>query len=197
MSFRGILVRCAPVSAVVLAAACLGRAGPPDAPVRFNRDVLPILSENCFQCHGPDAQARKAKLRLDTQDGARAVVEPGKSANSELIQRINADADDERMPPPKANRRLTAAQKETLRRWVDQGAAWGQHWAYETPERPLLPVVQNTAWPRSPIDHFVLARLEKEGLPPAAEAPRETLIRRVALDLTGLPPTPDEIDAFL
>jgi hypothetical protein len=169
----------------------------PTAPVRFGRDILPILSENCFRCHGPDEKARKAKLRLDTHEGALAAVVPGKSTASELIRRINADSDDERMPPPKSNRRLTAEQKEFLRRWIDQGAVWGKHWAYETPARPALPVVKNKGWPHSAIDYFVLARLEKEGLAPAPEAAKETLIRRVTLDLTGLPPTLAEVADFL
>jgi hypothetical protein len=165
--------------------------------VRFSRDVLPILSENCFQCHGPDEKARKAKLRLDTAEGAGAVIKPRKSDESELILRVNAQADDQRMPPPRTNRRLSAAQKDVLRRWIEEGAAWGKHWAYETPARPLLPPVKNGAWARNAIDFFILARLEKEGLAPSPEAARETLIRRVTLDLTGLPPTPREVDAFL
>ncbi len=165
--------------------------------VRFSRDVLPILAENCFQCHGPDEKARKAKLRLDTADGAAAVIKPHKSNESELILRVNAEDDDRRMPPPRTNRRLTAAQKDLLRRWVEEGAAWGKHWAYETPARPPLPPVKNGAWARNAIDFFILARLEKEGLAPSPEAARETLIRRVTLDLTGLPPTPREVDAFL
>jgi hypothetical protein len=173
------------------------RGEEPLPPVRFSRDILPILSENCFQCHGPDDKARKAKLRLDTQEGARAVIVPGKSAESELVRRITSDDPDERMPPPRTNRTLTARQKELLRLWVDQGAPWGKHWAYETPLRPDMPAVKNAAWPRNPIDRFVLARLEREGLAPSPEATRETLIRRVTLDLTGLPPTPHELDAFL
>src|SRR5262249_44401197 len=111
--------------------------------------------------------------------------------------RINAADDDERMPPPKTKRRLAGEQKEALRRWVDQGAAWSKHWAYEPPARPRLPAVKNAAWPRNPIDYFILARLEQEGLSPSPEAARETLIRRVTLDLTGVPPTPGEVDAFL
>jgi hypothetical protein len=173
-----------------------GTAAPP-APVRFDRDVLPILSESCFACHGPDERARKAKLRLDTRDGAAHVLAPGKTGTSELIRRISADPDDGRMPPSRSNRRLTAAQKDVLRRWVEQGAPWAKHWAYETPVRPPLLAVQHPARVRNPIDQFVLARLEKEGLTPAPEAPRATLLRRVSLDLTGLPPTPAQVDAFL
>jgi hypothetical protein len=180
---------------VVLAATSVRADAPP--PVGFSRDVLPILAENCFRCHGPDERARKAKLRLDTREGAARVLVPGKSAASELVRRIFAAEDDGRMPPPRSGRRLTDEQKQLMRRWVDEGAAWGKHWAYEAPVRPPLPAVRHAAWPRNAVDSFVLARLEREGLAPAAEAPRETLIRRVTLDLTGLPPTPAEVDAFL
>ncbi len=165
-------------------------------PVRFSRDILPILSENCFQCHGPDEKARKAKLRLDTEHGALKVVTPKDSDVSKLVLRVTADAEHV-MPPAKSGKTLSDKQKELLRRWIDEGAVWGKHWAYEAPVRPPLPGVQNKAWVRNGIDPFVLARLELEGLTPAAEAAKETLIRRVTLDLTGLPPTPAEVDAFL
>lgn len=169
--------------------------------VDFGRDILPILSNNCFLCHGPDAATRKADLRLDVHEEAlrkdHPVIVPGKSAASELVQRVTSDNPRDRMPPPGSNRQLTAAQIELLQRWIDQGATWGEHWAYRPPRRPELPKVQDAAWPRNPIDYFILARLEREGLRPSAEAPKETLIRRVTLDLTGLPPTPAEVDAFL
>lgn len=181
--------------------ACAAGAAPtPSAStqrIRFGLDVLPILSGNCYTCHGPDKTARKAKLRLDTHQGALRVIVPGQSGKSELIRRITSSDPDERMPPPKSHRTLTAQQKDLLRRWVDQGAPWGRHWAYEAPQRPALPTVTNGTWCRNPIDRFVLARLEREGLKPAPPAPKEILIRRVTLDLTGLPPTPAEIDAFL
>src|SRR5437899_8594382 len=179
-----------------LAGASAG-AGPNPPAVRFSRDILPILSQNCFQCHGPDEKARKAKLRLDTREGALRVIKRGNSAASELFRRISAEDPDERMPPSRTNRVLTTDQKTLLRSWIDQGAPWGKHWAYETPVRPGLSKVNNTAWPRNPIDSFILARLEKEGLSPAPEAAKELLIRRVSLDLTGLPPSPREVDAFL
>jgi hypothetical protein len=166
-------------------------------PINYGRDILPIFSANCYLCHGPDKAARKAKLRLDKHEGALRVVVPGKAAKSELIRRIASNDPDERMPPPKSHRTLTAKQKELLRRWVDEGAHWGKHWAYETPQRPPLPAVHNPHWCRNPIDRFVLARLEGEGLHPAPGAPKDILIRRVTLDLTGLPPTPKEVDAFL
>jgi hypothetical protein len=183
----------------VLASGLAGPASWAESPqsVRFGRDILPILSENCYKCHGPDEKARKAKLRLDIREGAMKVVEPGKSDESKIIRRVFSSDPEERMPPPKSNRKLNAEQKDLLRRWVDQGAPWGKHWAYETPSRPFLPKVKNSAWLRNGIDFFVLARLEKEGITPSSEASRETLIRRLTLDLTGLPPTSKEVDDFL
>ena len=191
------------IAIVVLALAGIARGADNPAPVRFSRDILPILSENCFQCHGPDEKARKAHLRLDVPENLKvransdlAIVAAGKSAESELIARVTATDPGEIMPPPKSNRKLTGEQKEILRRWVDQGAVWGKHWAYETPIRPALPSVRNIAWPRNSLDYFILARLEKEGLAPSDAASRETLLRRVTLDLMGLPPTPEEVEAF-
>jgi hypothetical protein len=182
-----------------LAWAIAGVRAVADSPdrVRFGRDILPILSENCFKCHGPDEKARKAKLRLDVRESAMKVIEPGKSDESEIIRRVFSSDPQERMPPRKAHRTLTAEQKGLLKRWVDQGALWGKHWAYETATRPDLPKVKNLAWPRNGIDFFILSRLEKEGMKPSPEASRETLIRRLTLDLTGLPPTLKEIDDFL
>ena len=172
-------------------------------PIQFARDILPILSDNCFHCHGPDASRREADLRLDTEEGALVerdgyrILVRGHSDQSELFRRITSDDDAERMPPVDSKRSLTGAQVELLRRWIDEGAAWGRHWAFETPVRPPLPEVRNPAWVRDPLDRFILARLEAEGLSPAPEANRETLLRRVTLDLTGLPPTLAELDAFL
>jgi hypothetical protein len=180
----------------LLAAFAGGRGESPES-VRFGRDILPILSENCFKCHGPDEKARKAKLRLDVREGAMKVIEPGKSDESEMIRRIFSSDPQEKMPPPKSNRTLNAEQKDLIKGWIDQGARWGKHWAYETPSRPALPKVKNSAWPRNGIDFFILSRLEKEGLTPSPHASKETLIRRVSLDLTGLPPTLKEIDNFL
>jgi hypothetical protein len=173
------------------------------AGVDFDRQVRPILAEYCFACHGPDAGQRKAKLRLDTPEGALgprrggAVIVPGKPADSELIHRITADEAEMRMPPAKTGKRLTDHQIDTLRRWIADGAPWSAHWAFRTPQRPELPAVKNTAWVRNPIDCFILARLEKEALTPSPEADKTTLVRRVTLDLTGLPPTPAQVDAFL
>jgi hypothetical protein len=177
-------------------------AGPPPA-VSFNRDVRPILSENCFQCHGPDAARRKAGLRLDTREGSTAALDagravvPGDPAASLLLQRVvSADAG-ERMPPRATGRRLTPEQVEVLRRWVRAGAPYQRHWSLIPAERPPLPAVADSTWPRNAIDTFILARLEKEGLRPSPEAAKSTLLRRVSLDLTGLPPTPRELDDFL
>jgi hypothetical protein len=182
-----------PLFALVFAS--FGRAAAP--PVHFGRDILPILSRNCFLCHGPDDKARKGKLRLDTREGALRVVVPGHSAASELARRISANDPRELMPPPKTHRRLNQAEKDLLRRWIDQGVAWGKHWAYETPQQPALPPIKRSGWPCNGIDYFVLSRLEAEGLAPAPEASRETLIRRVTFDLTGVPPSLREVDDFL
>ncbi len=168
------------------------------APVEFNRDVRPILSENCFYCHGQDPNHRKAELRLDVRESAlkeQAIV-PGKPEASKLVARINSDGK-KRMPPPDSHRNLSAEQKELLTRWIAQGAAYQQHWAFVAPVRPKEPKVKHTGWPRNPIDQFVVARLEKEGLSPSPEADKPTLLRRVTLDLTGLPPTQAEVDEFL
>jgi hypothetical protein len=192
---------------LVLSRADPGRPAAPgkvEAPIDFNRQIRPILSENCFVCHGPDEKQRKVKLRLDTRDGAlkelrdggHAIV-PGKSSESVLIERVTADRASRRMPPATTGKRLTPAQVELLKRWIDQGANWSEHWAFVAPKRPALPKVKNTTWARNGIDYFILARLEKEGLKPSAEADRVRLIRRVTLDLTGLPPTPAEVDAFV
>ncbi|QOV91183.1 DUF1553 domain-containing protein [Humisphaera borealis] len=175
-----------------------------EPPVDFSREVLPLLSDNCFHCHGPDEKGRKAKLRLDTREGAYrvkedvAVVVPGNSAKSELVKRIFSDDPDDMMPPPDGVRKLTPAQRQTLKRWVDEGAKWGTHWAFVPPTaKPAEPTVKNQAWVKNGIDRFILARLEKESIPPQSEADKARLLRRVSLDLTGLSPTPAEIDAFL
>src|SRR2546425_164119 len=186
-----------------LAAGVCARAAS-KAPVDFDRDIHPILSDKCFACHGPDEKERKAKLRLDRKDevfkplksGGYAIV-PGHPEKSELVARLTTKDEDDLMPPPKSGKKLTPAQIDLLRRWVAEGAAWQSHWAFVKPERPLLPAVRNKKWPRHEMDYFVLARLEKEGLQPSPEADKTTLIRRASLDLTGLPPTPQEVDAFL
>ncbi len=172
--------------------------------IDFNRDIRPILSDKCWVCHGPDAKNKKLRLRLDSEAtakadlgrGTRAIV-PSHPEQSELVRRINAQDEAERMPPPYSGHRLTDREKGLLTEWIRQGAKWQSHWSFVTPVRPALPQVKNQAWVRNPIDAFVLERLEKEGLQPAPEADRVTLLRRVSLDLTGLPPTPAEVDAFV
>ena len=172
--------------------------------IEFNRDIRPILSDNCFACHGPDDNKRKAKLRLDKKEdaflaaksGDFAIV-PGDLAKSHLLARIVSKDEEELMPPPKTGKKLTAAQIDLLKRWIAEGAEWQTHWAYEAPKRPARPEVKDTKWPKNEIDNFVLAKLEKEKIKPAPEADKTTLMRRASIDLTGLPPTPDEVDAYL
>ena len=170
----------------------------------FSRDVRPILSNNCFPCHGPDKKQRKAKLRLDTPSGSQAdlgghrAIEPGKLGESELIRRILSDDPDEIMPPKDSNRRLSEENRNTLQQWILSGANYDEHWAWNPPKRPILPhSTESAEWARNGIDHFILDRLLLEGLQPAPAADRHTLIRRLSLDLTGLPPSPEEVDAFL
>ncbi|HEX3150312.1 MAG TPA: PSD1 and planctomycete cytochrome C domain-containing protein [Gemmataceae bacterium] len=167
-----------------------------DKPVSFMRDVRPILAKNCFGCHGPDEKARKAKLRLDVEDSAKNVIVAGNVDASDLIKRLESEGDD-RMPPPKVGPALPLEQIELVRRWVKEGAKWGRHWSFEKPTRPPLPDVKLANWPTNAIDRFILARLEQEGLKPAPEADKFTLARRVALDLTGLPPDPELVKRFL
>ncbi len=171
--------------------------------VDFQREIRPLLSDNCFQCHGPDAGARMAGLRLDLKEAVfadrkgGAVVAPGKPAQSLLFQRISATDEARRMPPAYSHKSLTAPQIAKLKTWIEAGAPWKEHWAYKAPVLSPAPPVKNAAWPRNPIDRFILAKLEAKGLEPAPAADRNTLIRRVALDLTGLPPTPAELEAYL
>jgi uncharacterized protein DUF1553/uncharacterized protein DUF1549/cytochrome c/concanavalin A-like lectin/glucanase superfamily protein len=172
-------------------------------PVNFQRQVRPILSDNCFLCHGPDKGTRMADVRLDIKEGAFAsrkdgtIVVPGKPDESLMIKRVFSDNPAYRMPPEMAHKTLTTEQKNILRRWIAEGAPWKDHWAFIAPIRSPLPPVQDAKWIRNPIDQFILAKLEANGLKPAPEANKRTLIRRVTLDLTGLPPTPEEVDAFL
>ena len=165
----------------------------------FNRDIRPILVENCFSCHGADSAARKADLRLDQRDAAieHGAITPGDPDSAAILDRIYDDDPAEVMPPPSLNKVLSAEQKEMLKRWVAEGAEYEPHWSFIPPVRPALPAVKQEAWIRNPIDQFVLARLEAEGLTPAPEAERRTLARRLALDLTGLPPEPAVVDAFV
>ncbi|MGA0038293.1 MAG: PSD1 and planctomycete cytochrome C domain-containing protein [Pirellulales bacterium] len=176
----------------------------PAQDVDFNRDVRPLLSNRCFKCHGPDEEKREAGLRLDVRDaaiteldsGTRAIV-AGHPADSELIARITSDDPDLVMPPPHLKTSLSEDEQQILTAWIEQGAPYAPHWAFVPPVRPPLPEVDRQGWARTPIDRFVLARLEAEGLEPSAEADRGSLCRRVSLDLIGLPPTPEELAAFL
>jgi Protein of unknown function (DUF1553)/Protein of unknown function (DUF1549)/Planctomycete cytochrome C len=196
---RSLRVASLTLVATVFAVRPIAGAEIPD----FTRDVRPILSEHCFKCHGPDDAARQANLRLDLREaalkksdsGATAIV-PGKPDASDVVRRIASHDADEMMPPPAANKPLTDQKRQILRNWIAAGAPYKPHWAFVPPRQIPPPVVHQTAWPRNPIDRFVLARLESAGLKPAAEADRYTLIRRLSLDLIGLPPTIAEADAF-
>jgi len=173
-------------------------------PVEFNRDIRPIMSDTCFFCHGPDKAKRKAGLRLDDRDvalaerdGIRAIV-PGKPEESDAIARLFSTDPEEMMPPPDSNKKLTLEQKETIKRWVAEGAVYQPHWAYIPPVRPAVPALQDKRYPiENPIDAFVSGRLLEKKITPAGEADRRTLLRRLSLDLTGLPPTLAEMNAFL
>jgi len=189
--------------ALLAAAVCAAAVAQTDT-VEFNRDIRPILSEKCYTCHGPDESKRKSKLRLDTEAGAKSdlgghfAIVPGDVANSELIRRVTSDNLARRMPPAYSGAaRLADPQIGLLTRWVAEGAPWQKHWSFLPPVRPALPEIRDRSWPKNAIDYFVMARLEREGLKPSIEADRRTLIRRVSFDLTGLPPTPSEVEAFL
>lgn len=172
------------------------------AEVDFQREVRPLLSDACFQCHGPDPNSRLVDLRLDTREGVYDVrangapIVPGDRQASLVYQRISA-TDASKMPPEYSHKKLEPNQIELIGAWIDSGARWSEHWSFRAPERPELPPVKNESWVRNPIDRFILARLEAVGLEPADQAPRRTLIRRVSLDLTGLPPEPEQVAAFL
>lgn len=186
------------ISALILSLSALS------AKVSFNDDIRPLLSNHCYRCHGPDEEDRKAKLRLDTREGAMrghngfAAIVPGNLDDSELIYRIVTDDEDEVMPPPGKGERFTKEQIALFKQWIEEGAEYEVHWSYTKPVRPEIPKVEETVMKvRSPIDAFILDRLKKEGLDPSEEADRYTLIRRVTLDLTGVPPTVEEVDAFV
>src|SRR5688572_14808576 len=179
--FVALLV-CAPASA--------------QAPVDYTRDIRPILSDACYHCHGPDENTRKAKLRLDLKEGIfrskDPILVPGKSSESELIKRITTHDEDDLMPPPNSNRKLSKDQISTLTTWINEGAKWQTHWAFIPPANPRLPGISGT-----PVDRLINAQLVKEGLKMAPRASKERLLRRVTLDLTGIPPTPAELDNFI
>jgi hypothetical protein len=176
--------------------------GVPASASEFARRVRPILADKCFPCHGPDQKRRKADLRLDEKEevfgnrGGYRIVVPGKPGESELVRRITADDPAERMPPVQSGVALSAAEKALLTQWIAEGAPWQVHWAFIPPKRPPVPLDSPRAWQRGGLDGFVAARLRREGLTPSPQADRATLIRRLTLDLTGLPPSPNEVDAF-
>ena len=182
-----------------------GTATVAEAPVSFSRDIRPILADRCFKCHGPDEAARsESGVRFDTYEGATALDEwgrspivPGDPDASLMIARLTAEDADDRMPPPESKLSVTDEEIRLIEQWIADGAEYEGHWAFQAPVRPALPRVELSDWPRNEIDAFILAQLEQRGIAPSPEADRETLIRRVSLDLTGLPPTPEEIDAFL
>jgi hypothetical protein len=169
------------------------------AAVDYIRDIRPILTNSCYACHGPDEKARKAKLRLDVRDQAiqKAII-PGKGEESPLYEKVTSDDADEVMPPPHAKKpAVTPAQAELLKRWIDQGAKFDEHWAYVKPARPAVPEVKNKSWVRNAVDAFVAQSQEKNGFTPAAEADKVSLIRRLSFDMIGLPPSPTDVEAFL
>jgi hypothetical protein len=171
--------------------------------IDFNRDVRPILADKCFRCHGPDSGAREADLRLDSEADAKAdrqgnaAIVPRQAGKSELVRRITHEDEMERMPPASAGKPLSAAEIDLLKRWIDEGAVWSLAWAYVPPKRDAIPAVRDGSWPANWIDHFVLARLESEKLAPSPDADHVTLVRRLYIDVTGLPPTPGDVEAFL
>ena len=171
--------------------------------IEFGRDVLPILSDKCFHCHGPDEKHRKAKLRLDTFEGATKVKEgtaaivPGSPEKSYLIELIETDDKDDIMPPVKTEKKLTAKEINILKTWIKSGAKYEKHWAFVKPQKANLPKLKKNDWVLNEIDHFILSRLEKKSIAPAKDTESYTLIRRLYLDLTGLPPAPEVVKQFL
>ena len=191
----------------IVSIAPAGPSGETRGPLRYDRDVRPILADRCFPCHGPDANKRQAELRLDQLETATATREhgaaivPGKPAESELWHRITNEDVDERMPPATSSRKqLSDDERGTLRRWIEEGARYEPHWSFVPPVRPPVPQgpeVRDAQSCRNAVDRFIRARLETEGVAPSPEAPPATQLRRLFLDLTGLPPTPEEYEAFL
>lgn len=189
----------------MLARACAAAsvAVPAGAPINYNRDIRPLLAENCYACHGPDEAQRKAHLRLDVKEEAfkarkhGAAIVAGKAEGSSLIDRLTTTDEDDRMPPVDSGKHVTPAQIELIRKWIDQGANWQTLWSMTPPRRPELPEGGDARWCRNAIDRFIAARMEKEGLKPSPEADRAALLRRLKFDLIGLPPTPEELDSFL
>lgn len=199
------MIKHSTLQAIAVVLAILGsRAFAAEPSIQFNRDVRPILTEYCFSCHGPDAKHAEGNLRLDLRESAtkpdkfgNVTIAPGKPDESELIVRILSTDKDEMMPPPKTHKTLSDKEKNTLKQWIAEGAAYQGHWSFIAPQKPATPAVKDASWPRNEIDRFILAKLETENLKPSPEADRRTLIRRVSLDVRGLPPTPQEVQQFL
>ncbi len=190
---------CACIAAGIWLSAGFGSASGEERPVEYNRDIRPILFDNCFACHGPDSAARQADLRIDRREVAEEMgaIVPGEPDSSEMIRRILSEDEAERMPPPETKKSLTDAQKQLLVRWIREGAEYQPHWSLIPVVRPAVPKIGNAWWVRNPLDNFIAARLEGAGLNAAPEADRRTLARRVSLDLTGLPPSPELVDEFV
>lgn len=193
--------RCVCLSVVI----CLSAGSLVADEIEYNRDIRPILNDNCFSCHGPDSASREGELRLDKRDAAieKGAIKEGHPYESEIIHRILSDDPDLVMPPPELKKTLSPEQKKLLTDWIQSGAVYQKHWSYMTPVRPNVPAVpesmksQYANWPTNPIDNFILQKLAAEGLTPAAEADRNTLARRASFDITGLPPAPEAVDAFV
>lgn len=196
-----------PLALFLLAACSQSLSDPSDLPatVDYNWHIKPILSDRCYKCHGPDDQVRKAELRLDTREGAYGtsredstvqIITPGNATSSLLMKHITSEDPKRRMPPPESNLSLSQREIALIHQWIDQGAAWKPHWAFIPPAEPILPEVDHDDWARGPIDYFVLQKIESAGLSPSGDVSRAKLLRRVTFDLTGLPPTPAELDAF-
>ena len=201
---RAPFAACSMIWFVLEATTILTAADAPQSPpVSFQRDIRPILSDKCFFCHGPDEKHREEDLRLDLRTGllgdgtAKGVVVPGKVEASKLWKKIVHDDPELRMPPMESGKTLDDKERGLIRRWIEQGAEWQEHWSFSTPKRPGVPKVSDAAWPINAIDRFVLARLDRENLKPSPSADARTLIRRVSFDLTGLPPTWGEVEAFV
>ena len=206
---REVGLRSRPVARAACLLACwttalLAAAPKATTSIDYNRQIRPIFSENCYACHGPDENKRMAGLRLDQKESAlekltsgRVAIVPGDPSGSELIIRISSENDALRMPPAFTGKRLSKEETDLIREWIIQGTKWQTHWSHIPPQRPDLPRVSESDWVRNEIDHFILARLERERLQPSLRADKNTLVRRLSLDLVGLPPTPAEVDAFL
>ncbi|MDA1272908.1 MAG: PSD1 and planctomycete cytochrome C domain-containing protein [Verrucomicrobia bacterium] len=197
-----------PVPIVFCALLSIAASGPfsvfgATSKIDFNREIRPMLSESCYTCHGPDEKTRKAKLRLDIKEGifatrdGESILTPGDSEHSEIIRRLTTTDEDDRMPPKDSGKVLTQVQIDRIRQWIDEGAQWEQHWAFVKAQAPDVPENEDSTWPKNEIDQFILSRLKTEGLQPSPQASKETLVRRASFDLRGLPPTLEEVEAFL